>query len=65
MKEVDELVLVFDLDLLQYALVHVLGDDCEVAVSEALDSGCSRLVIDEGQLSKGLTQCQLHYLAEM
>ncbi len=56
MKKVDQFVLVFDLDLLQYALVHVLGDDSEVTVSEALDGGCSRLVIDEGQLTEGPTQ---------
>jgi len=48
LEKVYEFVLIFDLDLLQNALVYILADDCVMTICEASDSRQSWLVIDQG-----------------
>jgi hypothetical protein len=48
LEKVNELVLIFHLDLLQNALVYILADECEMTICETDDSRQSWLVIDQG-----------------
>jgi len=44
LEEIHKLVLVFDLDLLEDAFEDVLGDHSEMAICQAFNGGCARVI---------------------